>query len=581
MSILSYYRSKKYKIQLGSIFIILLIFILGHIQQPLAYAKKKSDSANTNYSVEHLKDNGFHAKKRPDSVNTHYSVKHLKDNGSFDKDKCGSCHKQMPDNFLESISTLVDDYNLQCLSCHTNLPKSCTLILKPENYNIIKQQMPDFPLPLSLRKVTCASCHLFHKSERLEDREYKLRDDYYIFMHKAESINPHKSGLFCFLCHYKPPKEKGGNLHLKYGQDTIRICKDCHNNKRAAADNHPVGVIPSKGKEIEIPKDFPLKNKKITCLTCHILKCQGETSNVLLLRGGPYITRIDTCLVCHVKDKYKKDNPHKIISEDGEIRQDRCEYCHSVDKDETGETGEKKFGYKFSAPFRQYCVGCHPVKTEKHPFGASHTGRHIDAIWSGITMTQRIQISHDQSFKMTPVSLTGTVMCASCHNPHDPRPGPKLRISDLNQSCRQCHFRQYGDEFSIDINNLNINPDDKDTTPSGEDYQPFGYRASLRFYCIGCHPNKDTKHPYGIDHNGRFIKKLRNIDPEKRARLSQVETSQFIPLPTSGQVACFSCHDPHEKKKGPKLRIKEKDILCSICHADHSSVIESYKTTKE
>lgn len=551
MSILSYYWSKKYKSQLTTIFIILLIFILGHIQQPLAYAKKRSDSNNT-----------------------HYSVRDIEDVIAIDKDKCVSCHRQIPENFFESISTLVDNYDLQCLSCHTNLPKSCTLILEPENYNILKQQIPDFPLPLFSEKVTCASCHLFHKSKRLEDREHRLRNEYDIFMHKAEGINPHKSGVFCFLCHYKPPKKKGGYLHLKYGQDTIRICKDCHNNKRAVADNHPVGIIPSKDKEIKIPEEFPLKDKKITCLTCHILKCQGETSNVLLLRGGPYTTRIDTCLVCHIRDKYRKDNPHEIIAEDGEIRQDRCEYCHSVDMD---DTGEKKFGYKFSAPFRQYCVGCHPVQVDKHPFGADHTERYIHAIWSGITISQRIQISHDQSFKITPVSLTGGVMCASCHNPHDPRPGPKLRVSDLNESCRQCHYRQYGGEFSIEMNKLDINPDDEDMTPNEEDYQPFGYRASLRFYCIGCHPNKDTKHPYGVDHNGRFIKKFTALNTEKRDRLLEIETSQFMPLPTSGQVACFSCHDPHKKEKGPKLRIEEKDLLCSICHADHSSIIESYK----
>ena len=394
-------------------------------------------------------------------------------------------------------------------------------------------------------------------------------------MKRAEQIDPHKTGVFCFLCHKKEPRQKDGPLFLKYKNDTITLCKECHNNKRARADNHPVGVVPSKERGQRIPGDFPLTNGKITCVTCHHMRCQAEKKNPLFLRGGPYRNRIETCLVCHVKADYKKDNPHDQIAENGDIREERCLFCHAV---ETDEKGEKKFGFKFKAPFRLYCIGCHPVDVRRHPFGAHHAGRYIESIWDGMSMGQRVKISHEHSFKMTPVSLSGQVMCTSCHNPHDNRPGPKLRISDVNTSCRQCHFRHYGEGFSSERTMSGNQPQDVDMTPEGEDLQPFGYRASLRFYCVGCHPKKDKEHPYGVDHNGRFIRRFwKNINYEKRVRLSQAETSQIIPLTTSGQVACFTCHDPHDGRKGPKLRLAEKDLLCSLCHIDRSSIIKDYK----
>lgn len=466
----------------------------------------------------------------------------------------------------------VKDYDEGCFECHPRVPQSCRLMVMPKIFDILRAQMPDFPLPLSLGRVTCTSCHWIREDEAEGDMPFRLRRDYEAFKKRAEMVDPHKTGVFCFLCHVKEPRGKEGPLYLKYGQDTVRICKECHDNKRARADNHPVDVVPSKERRIHIPDDFPLTDGRVTCVTCHRIRCQGEKENPLFLRGGPYRNRLEVCLVCHVKDEYTKTNPHDQIAENGDIREDRCLYCHAI---ETDEKGEKRFGFKFKAPFRLYCIGCHPVEVRRHPFGAHHAGRYIESVWAGLSEEQRVSISHDQSFKITPVSLSGQVMCTSCHNPHDSTPGPKLRISDVNRSCRQCHFRHYG---RVEPRVKGNKPAAEDFAPSGEDRKPFGYRASLRFYCIGCHPNKEKRHPYGIDHNGRFIKRFwRHIPTEKRIRLSKEETSQIIPLTTSGQVTCFTCHDPHDGRKGPKLRLEERDLLCSLCHIDRSKVMESYK----
>lgn len=500
----------------------------------------------------------------------HFSFDNQKRAERFIRIKCNQCHLHVPDAGANIEPTLVKGYENICITCHRHTPESCRLMVKPKIYNTLKAQIPDFPLKLFSGSVICSSCHRVHEVKTDKTEADRLKEGYETLKKEAENINIHKTGVFCFLCHEKEPREKGRPLYLKYKQDTIKLCKECHDNKRARADNHPVGVVPSEEKKKRIPKDFPLTDGKLTCVTCHHLRCQEGKENPLFLRGGPYRKRLETCLVCHVKEQYQKTNPHDSISDDGEIREDRCFFCHAVD---TNEKGEKKLGFKFKAPFRLYCVGCHPNKEKKHPFGADHTGRYIDSIWTGLSMTDRLNISHNQSFKITPVSLSGRLMCASCHNPHDTRPGPKLRIDDINKSCRQCHFQHYGDKSSPTMRESENLSDTQVSAPKGEDHQPFGYIASLRFYCVGCHPNKEKKHPFGIDHIGKFIRNFgRHFSNKQRIRLSQAETSQIIPLTTNGQVACFTCHNPHDGQKGKKLRLKEMDLLCSFCHPDQSKI---------
>ncbi|MBN2373185.1 hypothetical protein JXL19_05310 [bacterium] len=563
MPVLSYIGTylKGLAASFGLIALILLIVGAGHFQEASLSAEKVSEAI-------------------PEVIdNPHFSIKGLKKGINLSDIKCQTCHARHPKLEQGHVRNLTVDYEKACSNCHSSVPQSCSLAVNPKIYNILMIQMPDFPLPLYSGRITCASCHWIHEKEGQDRKDYRLRPEYDLFKKQAEKVDIHKTGIFCFICHEKEPRDREGPLHLKYDRDIVRICKGCHDNKRARADNHPVNIVPSKERGIRIPEDFPLADGRLTCVTCHRMNCQGEKKNPLFLRGGPYKKRLDACLVCHVKEQYTKINPHDQISGDGEIREDRCLFCHAV---ETDEKGEQKFGYKFKAPFSFYCVGCHPVHVERHPFGARHTGRYIESIWAGLSIDQRIKISHEQSFKMTPVSLSGQIMCASCHNPHDTRPGPKLRVSDINLSCRQCHYSHYGDETSLmrtkGNKTANDLPDAGVSPPVGDDRQPFGYLAALRFYCIGCHPNKEKRHPYGADHNGRFIKGFwKYVPAPKRVRLSQAETSQIIPLTTSGQVGCFTCHDPHDSRKGHKLRIEEKDLLCSLCHIDRSMIIEKYK----
>ncbi|MGA1823869.1 MAG: cytochrome c3 family protein [bacterium] len=505
---------------------------------------------------------------------------------AYSSGECSSCHLRAEKKTKDNLRP---EYENVCLDCHNNnIPESCRLIITPAINYILKTLIIPLPVNLFENRMSCVSCHKIHA------KKIQLRPEYGKLVEAAYNVNPHKAEVFCFICHTKEPKPPSEELYLKEEGDTVKICKSCHNNKKARADNHPVNIVPSKERGLMIPDIFPLdKQGRIICLTCHELKCMGKQipytnrqQKPYLLRGGPYLNRIEACLACHLKKEHEKNNPHDQMTADGEIKEDRCFFCHSI---ETDEKGKKILIFKFKAPFRYYCIGCHPTKLDRHPFGANHNERYIESIWRGISAAMREKLSREQSFKISPISIDGRLMCTTCHNPHDTQPGPKLRIKEINASCSQCHYKQYSSKFEFIKNQSNAlilplseksEPESKDMTPSQEDKQPFGYRASLKFYCIGCHTNKDKKHPYGIDHNGKFISSFwKNLPPEKRKKLSHAETSEIFPLTTAGQIACFTCHNPHDTRKGNKLRLKEMDLLCALCHPDRSIVIERFKAS--
>ncbi|MEW5800830.1 MAG: cytochrome c3 family protein [bacterium] len=512
---------------------------------------------------------------------------------------CRNCHLEKPEGSSATMGekqgeNLRPDYSQKCFRCHEEkLPQSCLLISSKEVSLTLMRQIPDLPLPLFQNQISCPSCHTTHQVPDKEKNPFLLRSAYQPFRALSETIDPHQSGVFCFLCHEKEPRPGDKELYLKSGGNTVQLCKSCHNNKRVRADNHPVEIVPSTERGVKVPAEFPLKKGKLTCISCHKMNCAGgeRTKNSFFLRGGPYQRRIDTCLVCHIREQYEKINPHDQVTDAGEIREDRCLFCHDINKENA--TG---LAFKFKASFKFYCLGCHPISVEKHPFGASHTGRQLHTIWEGLKPSERNKLSQQEKFKMFPISISGKIMCATCHNPHDVRKGPKLRINDVNKSCRQCHYKKYGqivqkgaDETDRWITRkaesaaIQETPSQNDLDPAGEDKVAFGYRASLHYYCLGCHANKETNHPYGVVHTGKFVERFwENKFKDSSQAASGICSMgdgldmQIFPLTLSGQIGCFTCHDPHNGAKGPKLRVESKESLCSVCHPNRSAIIEKY-----
>ncbi|HDH52990.1 MAG TPA: hypothetical protein ENH24_00720, partial [Nitrospirae bacterium] len=156
-----------------------------------------------------------------------------------------------------------------------------------------------------------------------------------------ENTDIHYTGKYCSVCHEKTPV-KGGNKFLKFGGDFTQLCK-CH-GYRPGAYIHPAGVVPSEEKRKKIPMDFPLKDGRISCSTCHdiYLQCRKNPRykiiNRRFLRGAPYVSRTTLCFRCHDKKKYRKLDPHNQLTEKGAIIVDKCLYCHVEKPDEKTAT---------------------------------------------------------------------------------------------------------------------------------------------------------------------------------------------------------------------------------------------------
>lgn len=245
---------------------------------------------------------------------------------------CKKCHLNNPykTNGKLSREGPFDDI---CLSCHrlpNRLPLiSCNRIVKKGITALLLEQIPDIALNIRDAKITCESCHRMH----IKKGEQTLRGEYLFFLKQAERINPHKSNVFCTFCHEKEPRDKEDALNLKFDGDSVLICMQCHNNIIARADNHPVNLVPSKDKGINLNQEiFPLYVDRVKCMTCHDIKClEEEKRNPKFFRGGPYKERIDACLMCHTKENYKAINPHEQFDDQGNFRMERCLYCHIMD----------------------------------------------------------------------------------------------------------------------------------------------------------------------------------------------------------------------------------------------------------
>ncbi len=482
-------------------------------------------------------------------------------------DECLNCHRFLPkkDTCLQEIyTTFSTNLQSQCLACHgSKIPQSCRLFCTEDNTFILLGQIPSLSLPLFNRKINCISCHIVHTLE-----SSFLREEYFPLQKQLDAINPHKTGIFCRLCHEKEPKEQGDDPQLLFQGDTVRLCKSCHDGKKILSDNHPINITPASGRGIKIPPTFPLKRGKIVCITCHDVM-QAQKNNRYFLRNGPYSRPIDSCLQCHIDEGYRKINPHNLVTAQGSIDENKCLFCHYIISPD-----QPQVAFRFKAPFRFYCVGCHPIKVKEHPVMAEHTGKLISSLWKELNHRQKKKLAQQEIFTMFPFSIAGEILCITCHNPHDSRKGPKLRISPANESCRQCHYQVYGltsedpdkhIQTWLKYNNAPYNektPSDKELNPSTENSYPFSFRSSLRFYCIGCHPNCKENHPYGVTHTGKFLESF--VSNKENSNFRQ---KQILPLTYCGRINCFSCHNPHHNEaEGKKLRINDKQLLCSLCH---------------
>ncbi|WP_456369648.1 hypothetical protein [Thermodesulfatator atlanticus] len=354
---------------------------------------------------------------------------------------CIYCHIAFVKNKIRKdkrLKSFLDQYS--CTPCHAEV--KC---VKQHGYNpfedpkIRKKALAE-GIDVSSGRG-CILCHQHH----LQSKDAKNLKDYYLpFAWESRSVNPHWKELFCLCCHKSDPSPEKAPLK---DNDFNKLCERCHDNKFARADIHPVGIKP---KKVKVPHYMPLQNGELTCETCHnsLLQCflskhaQKYNRNFLRREGLP---RYKFCFLCHEAKAYQRLNPHVgQIDEKGNIVEEKCLLCHSSLPDVKHVKGISSVKFMRADP-DECCKGCHPGYEKYHPAGYTHVG-----VKPKGKLLKAIKESPDRIGIAMPL-YNGKIICASCHNPHDPRlsrywaPGSmlfsphKLRLPSTLQTCVACH----------------------------------------------------------------------------------------------------------------------------------------------
>ena len=260
----------------------------------------------------------------------------------------------------------------------------------------------------------------------------------------TDATDIHYSSKYCTVCHDQTPRN--GNKFLKYKEDYKQLCR-CH-YKTTLRDIHASDIVPPKDFKKRMPKDFPLRDGKITCITCHNIFAQcrnGKTYEALttgqnFLRGAPYKKLSDLCYKCHDKTRFEKYNPHNQLDKNGKIVELKCLYCHKKVPD------VKKEGYKdvtLIGNLKPLCVRCHN-KADKESLHAKHLRKPPPKVLAKMKKTEM------EFGIVLPLDRNGNITCATCHNPHEKgvipanRPGAKgagtkYRRRLSGNICIRCH----------------------------------------------------------------------------------------------------------------------------------------------
>lgn len=249
-----------------------------------------------------------------------------------------------------------------------------------------------------------------------------------IFFFKLAYAGPHDfSQKDCLKCH-EEPYERPGDLAVSVS----RICRDCH-ARLMRASSHPVDIKPER---VEVPSDLPLRNGKLTCVTCHDFhgpdKIAYGMKSYLLRRPATELRFF--CSSCHAENRYKP----------GHV--EMTDLAHMGGRYRAARGGEDLLD-----PLSLQCLGCHDgagggsvyspdeealsefyfdmKSSGAHPIGL----RYADAqAGKGLAPVARL----DGRVKF----FGGKVGCGTCHDYYSALPARLVMRNDESRLCRQCHY---------------------------------------------------------------------------------------------------------------------------------------------
>lgn len=250
--------------------------------------------------------------------------------------------------------------------------------------------------------VTIWSCQILPKpSERTPDSAKPQ------LMVVNQSTNIHFTGEYCAECHEKNPDQ--GNANLKFGGDYQLLCR-CHQGL-STGYCHPLEDITNSTRKRTVPAEFPLKDGKFTCGTCHDVyrQCRKRIFEKYTLRGAPYPQKTDFCYRCHDEKDYQRLNVHHQTKVDGTMDEQVCLYCHRIMPDVKTATFEH---ITFTGEMAVLCQRCHPI-TGNHPGDFDHMANPPSAGALAHMSEMAAQFSI-----ILPLAGDGRMTCITCHNPH-------------------------------------------------------------------------------------------------------------------------------------------------------------------
>ena len=396
----------------------------------------------------------------------------------------------------------------------------------------------------------------------------------------------------CLVCHENwllEAKIKSPKLLSLQSFDAANklMCLSCHDGSLAddretflgfEKFSHPVEEeVPE---DFKMPKDFPTKDGKLYCGTCHTPHTETGSEKKLdytFMRKPNVNSKL--CMECHEENAEGKVN-HPILKDTGENFTEelaqkvvklggkvtkkgelQCESCHSPHR------GKAKKALIEKVKRSELCIVCHEesLNSKEHPDYRNHP-IHKD-------FPEDAELLAFKEKK----AITESVECLTCHRTHREENEHLLTFKE-KKLCALCHV----EEKRVNITKHNI---DKKSCRSchiahkakGKKLWSFKLPEEAYDYasiidakgkndilCLSCH------------YTGNTIKgeEVKSVGTLTHPTGSKVKEKIDLPL-VEGRTSCTTCHDPHhgfsDDEKSKFLR-KEKLSVCSTCHKEQTDV---------
>lgn len=386
----------------------------------------------------------------------------------------------------------------------------------------------------------------------------------------------HKSNdlSVCRACHLSDKSNEFINVNPS------QFCLSCHDGSVGNSFNRQSSIQSIHSMDLfyhnyqmneNIPYDLPLRDKMITCITCHD---PHDNSKGQFLR----LEKSQLCMSCH-PDQNLELSAHKhsfsmIKDLDREIE---CQTCHDIHL-------ISQYNHLLVKEENQLCIGCHD--------GIKNNDQEIASV-DNITITLGKLYTHVGPIVNSSTMGMARVSCSDCHNSHTVSdkpngflPGALIGSSGISkfgnsisvstheyEICYKCHGFNSNPIFTSNIaakfNGLN-----KSSHPIERYSNNLNAKMSLRqnyqkvgfINCSDCHGNDNAlgiKGPHGSKYKG-ILKSNYSQSPFTTVNISEDNS------------LCFTCHDftfivESGGFRWHKIHIENGGYNCVGCHDAHGS----------